>query len=149
MKIGRQRFGMSASGQQRNYSMNNKLILYSIDDKAKNAAFEKLCREMGISTKRLTQSDMTKPVGTVAGIKGIKMSPDSKKPEGIFKIPEILIFCGINNSHLDTFLAKYKEYGIAPVQLKAIVTSHNISWSIYSLIQELQRERIAIMLGKK
>lgn len=41
---------------------------------------------------------------------------------------------------LDMFLKRYKDMGIEPVKLKAVVTATNISWNVYELVTELIRE---------
>ena len=42
-----------------------------------------------------------------------------------------------------------KKEKITPVALKAILTPYNISWTLYELIAELQRERMEMLFGKK
>ncbi len=50
---------------------------------------------------------------------------------------EILLFFGYNSKELDAFLTAYREEGIPPVSLKAIVTANNLNWSIKKLRSEL------------
>ena len=59
-------------------------------------------------------------------------------------ISEVLIFNGLNDEELDVFLKEYKNMGIEPVGLKAIVTADNSGWTLDELIGELIKERAAI-----
>lgn len=62
-------------------------------------------------------------------------------------MPELLIFSGLADGKLDEFLAEYRKKGIEPVSLKAVITAHNISWTVYQLVSELVKERAAILMG--
>lgn len=128
---------------------NSKLIIYNIDDIDKEKQLTEFCRRLGYNVRKIKNSEADTCVGTLAGIKVPNTVPKKEKaPEG-YKIPELIIFSGISDGDLDGFLAEYKSAGILPVALKAVVTPHNVSWSVYELARELQRERIAMMFGKR
>ena len=61
------------------------------------------------------------------------------------RFAEILVFVAFSEEKLDLFLRAYRQAGIAPIPLKAVLTPHNCSWSVYELTQELMREHIAMM----
>lgn len=61
-------------------------------------------------------------------------------------LPDCIIFSDILSDAMDRFLAEYKKRGIEPTHLKAIVTVHNMKWSVDELINELKKEQIAIMM---
>ena len=94
-------------------------------------------------------------VGTLTGNSKINASPDNQMlntanqnvPMG-YSLPELIVFSGLKDNKLDEFLAEYKKMGIAPIGLKAVVTIHNVNWTMYELAEELVRERISIMCGK-
>jgi hypothetical protein len=121
-------------------------ILYQIGDRKKEKDFLALCRKLGFSTKTLKQSDIGKEIGVLTEINRKNGKLHEKVPES-YRMPELLIFSGIPNTELDRFLEAYKQAGIEPVGLKAIVTPHNLSWTIYELTAELVRERTAILMG--
>ena len=54
------------------------------------------------------------------------------------------MFSGLQENSLQLFLAAYREAQIEQIPLKAIVTPHNISWSIYELSRELASEHAAM-----
>ena len=103
------------------------LVLYHVEDAAKEKQLSALCRELHLTARRLTNADV------------------QKAPAG-YKLPEVLIFSGFAGEMLDVFLAAYKKAGIAPIPLKAVRTEHNDKWSLYALCEELRREHAAMLL---
>ena len=65
-------------------------------------------------------------------------------PPFAWQMPELLVFSGLQENSLQLFLAAYREAQIEQIPLKAIVTPHNISWSIYELSRELASEHAAM-----
>lgn len=131
------------------------LIMYKINETSKEKQVVNLCRKLGLKTRKLKDSDAKITVGTLTGNSKINASPDNQMlntanqnvPMG-YSLPELIVFSGLKDNKLDEFLAEYKEMGIAPIGLKAVVTIHNVNWTMYELAEELVRERISIMCGK-
>lgn len=122
------------------------LVIYHIQNRKKEKQLTDLCRRLGIRTRALKASDYNMEVGVLAGIHKAGMSAHEKAPEG-YQLPDILIFSGLSDAVLDTFLAEYKKAGIEPTGLKSVVTPHNLTWTVYELTAELIRERTAMLLG--
>lgn len=131
------------------------LIMYKINELSKEKQVVNLCRKLGLKTRKLKDSDAKITVGTLTGNGKKNASPDNQMlntanqnvPTG-YSLPELIIFSGLKDNKLDEFLAEYKKMGIAPIGLKAVVTIHNVNWTMYELAEELVRERISIMCGK-
>lgn len=131
------------------------LIMYKINETSKEKQVVNLCRKLGLKTRKLKDSDAKITVGTLTGNGKINASPDNQMlntanqnvPTG-YSLPELIIFSGLKDNKLDEFLAEYKKMGISPIGLKAVVTIHNVNWTMYELAEELVRERISIMCGK-
>ncbi len=131
------------------------LIMYKINEPSKEKQVVNLCRKLGLKTRKLKDSDAKITVGTLTGNGKINASPDNQMlntanqnvPTG-YSLPELIVFSGLKDNKLDEFLAEYKKMGIAPIGLKAVVTIHNVNWTMYELAEELIRERISIMCGK-
>lgn len=121
------------------------LIIYHISNHKKEKQIVNLCRKLGIRTRGLKPSDCNVEVGVLAGVGRMSMKTHEKAPAG-YQLPDILIFSGLPDAALDTFLAEYKECGIEPTGLKSVVTPHNLTWTVYELASELVRERAAILL---
>lgn len=128
---------------------NSKLVMFYVQDLNKEKQLNNLCRQLGFECRKLKISEINTEVGTLAGLHAKGTGSEKMDAPMGYKLPEIIIFSGISSDELDKFLAEYKKKGIEPVGLKAILTPHNISWSVYELVQELQRERIAMLLGRR
>ena len=46
-------------------------------------------------------------------------------------------------------MAAYKAAGLEKIELKAVLTSQNIRWTLYQLIQEIRKEREKIEVPAK
>ena len=107
------------------------LVLYHVEDAAKEKQLSALCRELHLTARRLTNADRDRAVAALCGEK-VKAN--------------VQIFSGFAGEMLDVFLAAYKKAGIAPIPLKAVHTEHNDKWSLYALCEELRREHAAMLL---
>ena len=57
-------------------------------------------------------------------------------------MPELILFFGIPDKLLDTFLAEYKKTDLERIRLKAIVTPTNLGWTVYQLTEHLNKEAL-------
>lgn len=119
------------------------LVLYHVEDAAKERQLSALCRELHLTARRLTNADRDRAVATLCGE---KVNANVQKAPAGYKLPEVLIFSGFAGEMLDVFLAAYKKAGIAPIPLKAVRTERNDKWSLYALCEELRREHAAMLL---
>ena len=110
------------------------LVLYHVEDAAKEKQLSALCRELHLTARRLTNADRDR---AVAALCGEKVNVNVQKAPAGYKLP---------GEMLDVFLAAYKKAGIAPIPLKAVHTEHNNKWSLYALCEELRREHAAMLL---
>lgn len=120
--------------------------MFHISSLKKEKQVTALCRSLGLFTRAIKQQDINKPLSSIC-VQGSKknntlaVNSERKKAPDNYKLPELIIFSGLSEENLDKFLEEYKKAGIEPVQLKAILTPTNISWSIYELVCELEKER--------
>ena len=127
-----------------------KIILISMNDNTKRSRIQSLCSTLGIGTKLISGNQFTYSLGYLGGIRGIPAhgqddaDPKISAPLSL-SVPEILIFQGMTSRELDVFLDAYKQAGIAPVALKAIITPTNVFWSVHKLHRELQAERLSLL----
>lgn len=129
--------------------MNNAKLIYHLKDVKKESQIIRLCKQLGISTRKIKETDVNVSLSALAGISGAPGMTQAEKAPKDYKMPELLIFAGMADEKLDEFLAEYRKQGIEPVSLKAMVTPHNICWSVYQLTVELIKERAAILMGRK
>ena len=122
------------------------LVLYYIKDHKKEKQVIALCRRLGIRTKKLQEQDLDKKVGVLAGIEPTMAQQANRSATPIMMdFPEYMILSGLAEEQLDQFLKEYRQQGIEPVALKAIVTLHNKDWTVRDLLMELMKERMSMM----
>lgn len=108
--------------------------------KEKLNAVRKTALKNGIQVKEVSQKDYCQKLGTLAGIQGF--SKENATYEGAEFPLEMMVFSGMDSSKIDTFLADYKKACVPPVPLKAIITPHNIFWTVEMLFNELKKEHL-------
>lgn len=117
------------------------IVLYYVRDDKKQR-LEALCASLCLRARQLRASDLNEKIGLLAEIKGLKMTGVSQEQKAplLFQMPEVLIFSGIADKKLDEFLAGYRSAGLENVRLKAVLTPHNVNWTLYRLVQKLAAE---------
>ena len=79
------------------------LVLYHVEDAAKEKQLSALCRELHLTARRLTNADRDR---AVAALCGEKVNANVQKAPAGYKLPEVLIFSGFAGEMLDVFLAR-------------------------------------------
>ena len=67
------------------------LVLYHVEDAAKEKQLSALCRELHLTARRLTNADRDR---AVAALCGEKVNANVQKAPAGYKLPEVLIFSG-------------------------------------------------------
>lgn len=127
--------------------INLPLVLCHIRDSRKEKQIADLCGRLGFRVRALKAAQANTEVGVLAGVSRANMKEHEKAP-ALYQLPDLLIFSGLPDEGLDLFLAEYKKAGIEPTGLKAVVTPHNLTWTVYELAAELVKERTAMLLGE-
>lgn len=108
--------------------------------KEKIKVVHSIAQKNRIQIKEISRKDYNQKLGALAGIQGFA------KEKAIYNGPdfplEMIVFSGIDSAQIDTFLADYKQTGAQPVPLKAIITPHNIFWTVEALFKELWKEHL-------
>ena len=108
--------------------------------KEKIKVVRSIAQKNRIQIKEISRKDYNQKLGALAGIQGFA------KEKVIYNGPdfplEMIVFSGIDSAQIDTFLADYKQTGAQPVPLKAIITPHNIFWTVEALFKELWKEHL-------
>ncbi len=120
-------------------------VLLSVRNKRKEEQIAGLCSRLGLGWKRLDARDRGRTVGELAEISGFLPAAAGKSAAPasslLAPLPELLLFSGVPEETLDLFLAAYRQEGLEPVTLKAVLTPVNVRWTLDALLAELFRER--------
>jgi hypothetical protein len=103
----------------------------------------------------VTENDMDKTVGELLGftkeeienISALKKQaekediPENQELTTAMKVTkEAIILCGFDSSALNVLLNGIRRGPLKNIPLKAGVTPNNISWNIYTILQEISKE---------
>ncbi len=88
--------------------------------------------------KNVAREDMLQPVGFLAGVKDV--APVSEKYAGEEGAQEMILLCGFDRPALDKLLVAIKKSKLQKIELKAMLTPHNVTWSGVELLKEIAEE---------
>ena len=112
------------------------VLIYNLDFDTENR-LTLLCERQGIRVRRVQAWEYGQPIGALAGIPvGGSASPLAR--DGFSD--RMLVMCHMLSPQLDAFLRGMREGGIPRVDLKAVLTPINITWTSRRLRDELARE---------
>ena len=116
-----------------------KKIFYYIPGEEKKNAVLKICKEQQIETTVLAQKDLNRTVAALCTLP-VKPSGAKKSAPALYAMPEMLLFFGIGDAELDSFLEAYNATGLEMIKRKAVVTPTNLGWTVYELLDALEKE---------
>lgn len=116
----------------------NKVILAYNFNKDRLQSLRLVCMMLKIQLKPVARQDMLQPVGALLGIDGIERVEESFAGDDCRE--EMIFLCGIDRQTLDKLLFAIKRSKLQRIDLKAMLTPHNVGWSGAKLLQELAEE---------
>ena len=91
----------------------------------------------GLRIRQIPREEYNQPIGALAGIKEIPRVEEVYDGDELAE--EMMVFRGVYGKRLDLLLAQMRKNKVA-VNLKAILTEHNVGWSGLQLYEELKKE---------
>lgn len=116
----------------------NKVILAYNFNKDRLQSLRLVCMMLKIQLKPVVRQDLLQPVGALLGIDGIERVEESFVGDDCRE--EMIFLCGIDRQTLDKLLFAIKRSKLQRIDLKAMLTPHNVGWSGAKLLQELAEE---------
>lgn len=117
-----------------------KLLYYAAQNVEKAKLTGRLAKVLGMEFVEILPIQSGQRLGYLAGVDGFfeeRLNLLALPP----RIPEeMLVFCGISGERLDSVLDMLRGSGLS-VSLKAVLTPHNVNWTLAALYQELCAER--------
>jgi len=112
-------------------------VFLHIPDKNKLDRISKLCEKSGYSCRRIQNADVNRTILEL--ISGQSAGKKVSAPP-LYFLPEMMIFQGLADKEVHQFLEAYRAEGIPAVDLKAVVTPWNFTWTLYELAEHLKEE---------
>ena len=101
-------------------------------------ALRLICMMLKVQLKPVAREDMLQPIGYLAGLK--EFTPVNEKFSGEEATEELLVLAGFDRPLLDKLLQAIAKSKLKKVELKAMLTTHNIVWNGKELLQEIAEE---------
>lgn len=113
-----------------------KVLVYNIDfSNPRGEKLRNIVRICGAVCQSLCGKDSCQTLGYLLGLDGFGECLKLEEPVA----GEALIFYHFTKQELDRILAALKRAGIF-IPLKAVVTEHNVNWTVARLLAELEQE---------
>jgi len=98
---------------------------------------EAVCRALDIALRPVDRAAFGLPIGAMLGMPAARLT--ANPADDGFEEP-MLVMCGLEPPKFDEFLRSLRASGIPRIDLKAVVTPTNITWSARRLRDELRQE---------
>ncbi len=115
-------------------------LLYNFNGK-KDEMTKMVCMMMNIRFKSVGQEDYHQPIGALLGLEDAAGKEPQEGNEAMQE--EMLLLHGFDMDKLQKFLTALQRVGVGRIDLKAMLTENNRTWSGLELYEELCREREA------
>ena len=112
-------------------------VFLHIPDKNKFDRISKLCEKCGYSCCQIQNADVNRTILEL--ISGQSAGKKVSAPP-LYFLPEMIIFQGLTDKEVHQFLEAYRAEGLPTVDLKAVVTPWNLTWTLYELAEHLKEE---------
>ncbi len=117
------------------------ILLYSYPNEIHKKIAD-ICLACEIECKKIPKKRFLQTIGNHTGAPGHEGTGEIY--EGNDLAEPVMLIAGMSGRELDRILDTLKDLGVPSVGVKAVVTSHNINWTILDLYEELVRERAAM-----
>lgn len=95
---------------------------------------------MGVRIRNVAAEQTGEVVGSLLGMPGFDEKKETEaEPVGEIA-EEMLVMHNFSGSRIDELLLNLRKAGVPKIQLKAIVTETNCSWTFYQLYEEIREE---------
>ena len=123
------------------------VLLYNFRDPARRARIRGWLERKGIRALEVAPTELRHSLGALLGLPGFDREPGLWLERGFDD--EMLVMFGFQGTMLRDFLAFFREEGLPPVALKAMITPTNVNWSSLALHKALQEEHAQIQSAKE
>lgn len=118
-----------------------KLLFYAAGNREKEKKLAQLAAMLGMEFVCIKPMQTGQQIGYLAGVEGFYEKKMSVLENAPLISEEMLVFCGLAGDRLDHVLNMLRGSGLQ-VSLKAVMTAHNVGWTVAALYRELTAERM-------
>ncbi len=124
------------------------MVLYYAPEKTKTAAKLKgVLIQMGVRIRNVSREEAYESVGFLAGLDGFekRQGADGGAQE---MEQELLVLKNFTGRRMDELFARMRKAGVGRIDYKAVLTEHNVNWTLLDLYREIKREHEAMQTGR-
>lgn len=122
------------------------ILLYNFKDEERLRKIRRYLNKHKVSVRMVQPSEYLESLGFLFEIPGFTRNPVFNLGQNFQE--EMMILKDFSSEQLDEFLAFFKENGLPPVNLKAMLTPVTVHWDSVKLHDELMKEH-AVMHSHK
>lgn len=148
--------------------MKETVLLYNFTDKGRAMKVKQALLPLGFRLKVVDPKDYLKPVGMLAGVKGMEETgqgteerfagsgatdtvvagtDDSEANDGIGFSDEMILMAGFTSAQIDALIKALRRRGVGKIDYKAVLTETNKDWNSFQLYEEIKKEHEAMSQG--
>ena len=120
------------------------VLLYNFTDRERLMKVKQALMPLGFRLKAVAKEDYGKPVGMLAGVKGMEETGDETPYEGPGLDDEMAIMAGFTSTQIDAFIKALRKKGVGRIDYKAVLTPYNKDWDSVALYREIKKEHEAM-----
>lgn len=118
--------------------MKERVLIYNFTDQERARKLKMVLLPMGVKIRNVKTKEFLKPVGVLAGVKGLEDKDVEYEGEGF--TDEMVVMAGFSSDKVDEFLYLLKKHGVGKINYKAILTDTNQHWNSIVLYEEIKKE---------
>ena len=122
------------------------VLLYNFRDPARRARIRGWLERKGIRSQDVAPTELHHSLGALLDLPGFDRETGLRLERGFDE--EMLVMFGFQGTMLRDFLAFFREEGLPPVALKAMITPTNVNWSSLALHEALKEEYALMQTAK-
>ena len=114
------------------------VLLYNFRNPARRTRVRGWLERKDIRVLEVAPTELRHSLGALLGLPGFDREPGPWLGRGFDE--EMLVMFGFQGTMLRDFLAFFREEGLPPVALKAMITPTNVNWTSLALYEALKEE---------
>lgn len=120
--------------------MKETVLLYNFTDSDRVLKLKQALLPLGFRLRAVEKKDYLKPLGVLAGVKGM----EDPEPEGVYEgegfEDEMALMAGFTAIQVDSFIKALRKTGVGKINYKAVLTETNRNWDSLKLYREIKQE---------
>lgn len=125
------------------------MVIYYSPQRTKSAAKLKgVLIQMGVRIRNVSREQAHEKVGFLAGLDGFEEEQAVQGDSAQEMEQELLIMKNFTGRRMDELFLRMRKAGVGRINYKAVLTEHNVNWTLLDLYREIKREHEAMQSGQ-